>query len=815
MSRRQFVKAGAATAALAGAGAAGMLSFGSWIEASDAATDEGERVAYTFHQEHCGGRCSLKCTVRDGRLCLIEPNDSLAQQRNQVLCLKGLSEVQHVYSTERIQTPMRRVGERGEGAFVAISWDEALETIATTVKDLWERYGKDSILVRLSGENNGVGYQYHFVQDLLGAQTGGANGQDIGIGNGLDPAFGYAPGSWTGVYFAIATSEPRDWVNSRTILNIGNNFLESSLAQSRCFFDAKDAGAYVITVDPHFTTTAAKSDLWVPIRPGTDAALLLGMASVVLEQGWYQEDWMRSHTSFPFLVDVEDGSLLREHPADPDAEEPETADENPWMVWDSVTASARPATAKAAEAALEGTFAIAGRKYRTVFSLFKDAQAAYSPEWAAGVTGVDAQTIREIAERYATAGPAALGFGWGGADKFNNADIVGHVGAVLVALTGNIGIPGGSVGSYVGWWAGPIISFGSWKLPKEVSASPAELAGIYDYPLKPNNVHAYFSFGDKITQESANFTKKIEWLKTLDLIVYCDVWASSGSQWADILLPASSKFEAQDEIQNICCANGLVLTNEKILDPLFDSRPDFWVQNAIGEALGYGQYLPKNPRELIEAMLDAEADERLAGITYEGLKASKGGLPITGVDTTVPRRAFEDRNFSTPSGRFEVYYEGMLPFDQQLPQWEEPLEAYEGNPLRSTYPLQLANARTRFHIHNQFCDSTWIRQFKEPRIEMAPADFEARSLVDGDTVEVFNDRGSFAAKAVANVCVRSGSVRMVEGNWTKFMEKGNLQNVTNDGFVERGAALPAGAVISFNDTLVEVRKAPATEGGAS
>ncbi|MDR1088974.1 MAG: molybdopterin-dependent oxidoreductase [Coriobacteriales bacterium] len=811
LSRRQFIKAGAATAALAGAGTAGMLKFDHWLTSAHAESEGGaERIAYTFHQEHCGGRCSLKCTVRDGRLCLIEPNDSLAQERNRVLCLKGLSEVQHVYSADRIQTPMKRVGERGEGEFVAISWDEALETIATTVKELQASYGKNSILCRLSGENNGVGYQYHYIADLLGAQTGGANGQDIGIGNGLDQSFGYVPGSWVGVYFGIATSEPRDWVNSRTILNVGSNFLESSLAQCRCFFDAKDAGAYTITVDPHFTTTASKSDRWVPINPGTDSALLLAMIGIVLDKGWYDEQWLKAHTSFPFLVG-EDGALLREHAARPDAEEAETMEDNPWMVWDSKSNTARPATAEDIEAALEGSYTINGRSYRTVFSRLLEQQKRYTPSWAEEITGIEAQVIHEITEQYATAGPAALGFGWGGSDKFNNADILGHAAAVLVALTGNIGIPGGSVGSYVGWWAGPIISFGSWQLPEEIAQSEPELAGIYDYPVKPNNVHAYFSFGDKLTQESANFTKKIEWLKSLDFIVYCDIVASSGSQWADILLPASSKFEAEHEIQNICCANGLVLTNEKILDPLFESKPDFWIENALGEALGYGEYLPKTPRERIEAMLDPEVDERLAGITYERLLASSGGLPITGVDTTVPRCAFTDHRFFTPSGRMEVYYENLVSFDQELPQWEPPLEVYAENELRELYPLQLANMRTRFHIHNQFCDATWIRQFKEPRIELAPQDFAARGLSEGEIVEVFNDRGSFAVKALANECVRPGSVRVVEGNWTKFMEQGNLQNLTNDELIERGAVLPAGAVISFNDTLVEVRK----RGGAA
>ena len=94
-----------------------------------------QKTAYTFHQFMCGGGCSLKCTVRDGRLCLIEPNDALGEELGTV-CLRGLSEVQHVYSADRIQTPLKRVGARGSNEFEAITWDEALDIIEEKIKGI-------------------------------------------------------------------------------------------------------------------------------------------------------------------------------------------------------------------------------------------------------------------------------------------------------------------------------------------------------------------------------------------------------------------------------------------------------------------------------------------------------------------------------------------------------------------------------------------------------------------------------------------------------------------------------------------------------
>jgi molybdopterin-containing oxidoreductase family molybdopterin binding subunit len=769
-----------------------MLTSCNWVRDEDADSKPlAERIAYTYHQGHCGGYCSLKCTVRDGRLCLIEPNDSWEDSHRRVLCLKGISEVQHVYSVDRIKSPLKRVGERGEGKFVEISWDEAIDTIAAKVKELWAAYGKKSILTRLSGEPS-----FPLITSILGAQAGGQSGQDIGIGNGLDRSIGRVPGTWVGVNFAIATSEPGDWVNSRTFINIGSNFLESSLAQSRRFFEAKEAGCHIITVDPHFTTTACKSHEWVPINPGTDAALLLGMITHIIEKNLYNEAFMKAHTTFPFCVG-ENGVLLRNDPNAPGSPD------NPCLIWDSATKTTRPCTDVSAKPALEGSFIVNGVKFTTVFSLLRENQKKYSVEWAAGVTDIPAETIRHLAEKYATGGPSALGIGWGGSDKFTNADIIGHAAAIAVSLTGNIGIPGGSVGCYVGYWCAPIIGFGAWPLPKELKPSATEV-NVYELHKKQTSIRAFFCFGDRIQQGNANLQRKLDWLKTLDFVVYCDVYHSTGANWADIVLPACTKFECDVDLGNIRSANGIAMTQEKILDPLFESRTDFWIENAIGKALGFEEFLPATPEDLIKAMLENSIDKRLEGITVEALRQSRGGLPLKHV--TTPRRAFEDRVFFTPSGRMEVYYEKLLGFDQQLPNYEYPAEAYKENPLTAEYPLQLSNVRTRFHIHNQFCDATWIRQFKEPRLEMNAVDMAKRGIAPNDKVEVWNARGSFTAFVIHNEMTRPGTVRMVEGNWSKFLVAGNLQNVTNDVVTDRGRILPAGPVMAFNDTLVNVRK---------
>ena len=144
LTRRSFLKAsGAAVGALGLAGTA-MLTADEWLAPAQAHADEQERTGYTFHYRHCQCNCHLKCTVRDGRMALVEPND-WPDKRNETICLKGISEIQHVYSVDRLQVPLKRVGERGSGEFVEITWDEALDAVAQGIQKVWSDYGKQAI----------------------------------------------------------------------------------------------------------------------------------------------------------------------------------------------------------------------------------------------------------------------------------------------------------------------------------------------------------------------------------------------------------------------------------------------------------------------------------------------------------------------------------------------------------------------------------------------------------------------------------------------------------------------------------------------
>ena len=179
LSRRSFLKTAGAAGALAAAGA--MTGCDGWLGASTQGAAE-EKVAYTFHMRHCQCQCHLKCTVRDGRLVLVEPNKWDDPVKN-TICLKGLAEVQYVYSNERLQSPLKRVGERGKGEFEAISWDEALDIIVEEYKKAVEKYGKvgTCILPATDGLHVNLG-------KIIGGQQNPSGGVNLGYGNGFSPA---------------------------------------------------------------------------------------------------------------------------------------------------------------------------------------------------------------------------------------------------------------------------------------------------------------------------------------------------------------------------------------------------------------------------------------------------------------------------------------------------------------------------------------------------------------------------------------------------------------------------------------------------
>lgn len=797
LTRRGFLKGTAATAgACALAGAGGMTAASTWLGPAKAEAQSDERVVYTYHQAHCRGNCTLACTVRDGRVCAIQPNDAAGEGFRKI-CVKGLSEIQHIYSTERIQTPLKRVGERGSGEFVSISWDEAMDILVENVQGVWDKYGKKALFFWAPTENT---QDVAELPKLLGATVGGLNGVDIGYANGLWELYGNDGKSSQAC--VRGSLDIRDLVNTRTYICVGSNFVESGLPHCSAFFDGKEAGMYSVMVDPIFTASAGKCDQWVPIEAGTDPAFFLGLVSAVLENEWYDEEFVKAHTTFPFLVSEADGALLRDHAVvlDEEGADAEGADANPFKVLgtDGQVHNAE----ECEDIALIGNVVVDGVAYHTVFSQLLENAKSHSLSWAAETTGIDEQVLLDLADRYANHGPSRIDVGYGGGDRFQNVDIAGHAAGILASLTGNFGKYGSGIGVIynAGYDFGDLLA--AWELPKEMKSTKLK-EPMFDLPyMEDSGIHALITWGD-LQPRFADLTSLQEWLKTLDFVCAADVVNITTTDYADLVLPICTRFECDEEIGAAKTARWHVALREKCIDPLFDSRTDFQAMRTIAEAFGVADALPATALERVTYQVENSDSAKLKGMTIGEIRSNQNVLPYRDFyDERKPK--FADGKFPGSSNRLDVYYSSLVDYGQALPVYEGPNDAKEEN---LNYPLRFLSVKSRFRLHDQFCDSTWNRQFCKTVLEMNPIDMTARGLEDGDEVAVYNDRGDCGCQVAASESVRPGTVKILQNEWTKYMTFGNQQNLTNPTVTERGLALPNGPVLMFNDVLVDVVKA--------
>ncbi len=799
LTRRGFLKAsGVAAGALGLAGAASMTTFDGWLAPAKAYAEPEERVAHLCHQFHCLTGCNLKCTIRDERVALIEPSD-LVDETHRTICLRGINEVAHIYSQDRLQTPLRRVGERGEGKFEQISWDEAIKAVADAIKESQQKYGENSVFVRKSTEAS-IGFD--FIGPLLRADQGGEWGLDRGQPNGQTPAFG--------AFSYCPSRSIWEFSDASTIIEVGHNPLESGIVWSRALMDAKEAGVYIAVLDPRFSGTASKADLWLPVRPGTDAAVIQGMIRAIVDEQWYDEEFVKANTSLPFLIDKKTGKNYRsDDELCPNPTVVTAEDTGKPYVWDEVTNAPALYDAEGVKPALEGSWTVDGKELVTEFFLMKKWISEYSLEWASETSGIEQDVIVDLADRYANNGPAIIDYGLGGPDKYTNADVLGHSMSILTALTGNYGRKGSGFGFYGGVGADdPAATLNYWTLPEEYAYNDSGMA-MYDMVYNKNNIHVALTFGDAFTLEAASANDTLEWVKSLDFFAIIDIYHSSAVDYADIVLPACTKFECEEDVKQLRASYGHVMLANGMVDPLFESKSDLQIERLLAAEWGLDHLIPETYEELARFSVEGvdKLDPNMKGITYDALLKNGGCMPVAGAGPDYRPDGHADQVYTTPSTKIELYYEYLLDQGHQFPVYEDANEAFEKNPLKDTYPLYFMQGKSRYRIHAYYTASPWFQEDFGPCVNIFPSDAEARGIENGDSVKVFNDRGSFVCTARVNPALQPGVLFMAETTYTRYYQEGFLQNVTNSARNERCYEMFHGPQIPYNDTLVQIEKA--------
>lgn len=421
ISRRGFMKAAAATgAALTAAGSIPLL------ETTDQAFAAGsvERVMHKTACHGCTNCCPVRVYTEDGRVVKIEGDPDGPLNKGGV-CLKCLSQIQTVYSPRHVLHPMKRVGERGENKWEAISWDEAVdlagEQIATAVKKYgpyayWSARGGGGAYIEW--ETSGLDYTFGGCNSLASGACQCAMPRDfvsttsVGFNCCVDMD---NVDRWVGITDNAELDGTRRDDTERVFVLWGSQPHSSKAARGgHGLTDARsNLGVKTIVVDPYMTAEAAKADVWLPVRPGSDCALMLSWIHHIIENDLYDEQFVKHWTNLPFLINPDTRLAYRAEEVWPDyvnpAADPAGVYDTPaYVCFDAKTNSVQPFPFTAPEncavdPVIFATATVNGKEAKTAGQIYKEEAEPWTLEAAGETCWLDPERIRKAIELYANA----------------------------------------------------------------------------------------------------------------------------------------------------------------------------------------------------------------------------------------------------------------------------------------------------------------------------------------------------------------------------------------------------------------------------
>lgn len=703
-----------------------------------------ERVVTTACVHDCGGKCLLRVHVRDGVITRITGDEGEEPQLRP--CLKGRAYRQRIYHPDRLKYPQRRIGERGEGRFERISWDEALDTIAREMVRIKKTYGPKAILDGSGPANQSLlhGTSRSSLTRLL-HMFGGC----IGRTGRMSDAAAMAASQYT--LGTIHTgSDPEDLTNSRLIILWAWNPAEAihGTVTNWCLTRARENGASVISIDPRYSRTAATwADRWIPIYPGTDAAMMVAMAYVMIVEGLHDQAFLDRYT-------------------------------------------------------------IGFEVFRS-YVLGREDGVPKTPAWAEEITGVSRDTIAELARNYAITKPAALMAGWA-MQRTAYGEQAFRASITLAAMTGNVGIPGGSAGGHYELepcypepfgklLVGPNPVGKTIPINKWADAILLGKAGGY-----PSDIKMCYITARNFLNQIPTVSKGIAALKKLEFIVVHEQFMTPTALYADILLPVTTFFERED----ICVTPRYAIYMNRVIDPLYECRSDLKILTDLARRLGIEGYSDKTDEEWLRSFVPASAIPDFEAFKANGIHHFRGESP---------RVAFEDQirdpdrhPFLTPSGKIEIYSQQLADLNQpdQIAPIAKYIEPWEGrrDPLAREFPLQLLTPHPRQFVHSSFTNVPWLQELERPQLWINPVEAQARGIKPGEEVRVFNRRGALVVPALVTERIMPGVVSLDEGAWLNLDASGTDQGGSVN-MLTRDEDTPLSDGATTHNCLVQVEKA--------
>ncbi|BAS26153.1 molybdopterin-dependent oxidoreductase [Limnochorda pilosa] len=822
VSRRAFLQWSAALGV--SLGSVQSVSFGlQRVEAAPKSLREGKWIPVACWGD-CGSKGFNKVYVVDGVITRSGTDDTITdsptcpQLRS---CAKGRAQRNRILAPDRLKYPMKRKhwapggGEkelRGRDGWVRISWDEALDILASEIKRVVGKYGNTAVYMPSSATGTGTYTEVERALKLYGGFITDWASCSSGTWTATGPAIGL-PRSRSGTGEDL--NDGFDLANAQLIVLWASNPAWSRAGKPvYALLQAKKAGARFVVVDPFFHPTAAamgvSTDDWLPIRPATDHALVLGMMHTLL----VEDDPVSSPlVNWEFLHKYTVGFDRDHMPAGADAKE---------NLKDYVL----------------GTY---------------DGQPK-SAEWAAEICGVPPERIRALARLIATTQRVTVIMSPAPA-RVNDAQSWPQVITALGAMTGHFGTPGNCVGSDAGhaWlMEGPeLVKGGTWiGRPSDFPDRPrvvnpvriavnrnelwdAVLTGKYtagkDDVRDINIQMMYFGKASRLNQ-IPGAVKGIQAFRKVEFVASQDMFMTPHCAFSDLVLPITSRWERFGEVST-SFRDSLLWTSQAI-EPLFESKDDIWVARELAVRLGVDPDVvqPYSSKQDIFNQVAAARVISDDGTTYEPLvtitQADIDKLGVVGTPQQgrigfwefkekgiyhFPRKPGDkfghivlkdfvddprEHPLASPSGKIEIHCQTLadkieaVGFSKirPIPAYTPPTEGYEDTfsdwdkKVKGEYPLQLLNLHVPRRAHSNFDNTRWLQEAFPNLAMMNPLDAAERGLRNGDTVVIRSRHGKVLTRVAIYETIRPGVVGMGQGAWIDWddelgLDRGGCTNI--------------------------------------
>ena len=736
-----------------------------------------QQIFHTTGRNNCGGRCLIHAHVCNGKILRLTTDtpEAAGDTPPLIACARGMQYHKTFLRPDRLQTPLLRVGERGEGKFRPISWSEAVERISEQWIRIRDTYGPGSRYV-----NYATGVSAAFSPRSLAKRL-------LSLDGGfLDYYHSYSTPCIEQVshlmYGTEMTGSNRDnWLKSKFILLWGHNPAETVFDSTMYYLrKAREKGIPIVVVDPRRSDTVKSLGAeWVGLRPATDAALLDAMAYVIWTEGLADRAFLDQ-----FCIGFDEAHMP---------------------------------PAAAGESVLS-------------YLLGRNDGTPKTPEWAEQITGVPAVTIRSLAVRFASAKPAALILGYGAQRHAYGEQ--GVRGAILLAcMTGNVGIPGGwaSGTGYVNRHKLPHLPIVPNPYPMQIPVFRwtdaverghlmTQREGVRGGDRLQSDIKMIVNLaGNCLVNQHSDINRTAALLRDerkCEFILCSDLFMTSSAKFADILLPGVSFLECENLTMPWECGDFLGY-NQQVVPPVGEGRFEYDWLKEVARNLGVEQAFTQGLdtvgwlRRMYEEVRESEPElPSFEEFRAAGVYRYAHDRPVVAFEEQ--RSDSEHHPFPTPSGKIALYAKELerLPMEAPFPAIPRYMPPPEGpqDPMRKLYPLQLIGYHTKRRCHSIHDNNPDLARLDAQRLWIHPTDAAKRGIADGDTVEIFNDRGKTRTTAHVTEDIFPGVTALAQGVWYLPDENGVDQNGSIN-VLTTWDATPFAHGNPQHSNLVEVKKA--------